>query len=249
MNLILLFPEDFVDLRGAAAVGDPQDGAPRRVRLTGRRLEHVRAIHRAEVGEEFCVGLLDDRIGRGRVVRLNDEVLELDVTLERDPPMPLPITLVLALPRPLVLKRILISMTAMGLKQIVLLNANRVERSFWNSRVLREGEIERPLHLGLEQARDTRMPELLLRTRFKPFVEDELPALIEGSQALYAHPEADAACPREAVGNVTLVVGPEGGWVPYEISMLEACGCRGVSLGERILRVETVLPVLLARLS
>ncbi len=240
MNLIILFPDDFIS--GAA------DLAGGMVRLEGRRREHVQTIHRAVVGDELCVGVAGGRIGRGTVVRIDGERLEMEVVLERDPPPPLPVTLVLALPRPLVLKRVLISATAMGVKDIFLIQSNRVERSFWNSKVLREAELPRPLLLGLEQAKDTVLPQVQLRTRFKPFAEDELPGLVTGTLGIVAHPGAPRMCPRAVTGAVTLVMGPEGGFVPFEVEKLEASGCSVVHLGERILRVETALPALLARL-
>ncbi|MBW2291090.1 MAG: 16S rRNA (uracil(1498)-N(3))-methyltransferase [Deltaproteobacteria bacterium] len=240
MNLILLFEEDFIS--GGA------DGAGGKVRLAGRRSEHVQSIHRAVAGDQLCVGFAGGRIGRGTVVRIDREGLELEVEFERDPPPPLPVTLVIALPRPLVLKRLLITATAMGVKRIFLIQSNRVERSFWNSKVLREGELIKPLVLGLEQARDTRLPDVELRTRFRPFVEDELPGLVVGTQGLVAHPDAELECPRDVEGAVTLVMGPEGGFVPFEIEKLEASGCAVVHLGERILRMEAALPALLGRL-
>src|SRR5262249_54690312 len=89
VNLILLFDDDFV--------------TEARVRLTGRRLRHVLDVHRAATGDELTVGVAGGRVGRGRVVRLDSEALEMDVVLEREPPAPLPLTLVLALPRPKVL--------------------------------------------------------------------------------------------------------------------------------------------------
>jgi RsmE family RNA methyltransferase len=240
MNLILLFAEDFVD------AADPDDGGL--VRLTGRRRLHVREIQGAEPGDRLCVGRLDGRIGTGRVLRIDAELLELEVRLERDPPAPLPVTLLLALPRPLVLKRVLLGATSMGVKKIVLFHCNRVERSFWNSKVIREEALPEPLILGLEQSVDTRMPEVLLRTRFKSLVDDELGELADGTLRLVAHPEAAKPCPRTVEGPVTLVVGPEGGFVPYEIERLEGCGFVPVGLGERILRVESAVPALLARL-
>jgi len=237
VNLILLFPEDF-------AAGDSQ-----RVRLTGRRLAHVQEIHRAEVGDELRVGLVGGRVGRARVTELAEDRLDLEVRLEQDPPAPLPVTLVLALPRPLMLKRVLHAATSMGVKRIALIGARRVERSFWNSRVLSEEAVREQLVLGLEQARDTVLPEVRLRTRFKRFVVDELAEWSQGSRMLVAHPGASEACPRGSLGPVTLAVGPEGGFTDFEIETLEGQGFEAVHLGDRILRVEAAVPALLARLS
>src|SRR5208283_3585485 len=101
----------------------------------------------------------------------------------------LPVTLILALPRPPMLKRILFSAAMLGVKKIIILNFNRVEKSLWNSSSLKPKAIEEQLVLGLEQAKDTVMPEVIIKKRFKPFVEDELPILIKGKSALVAHPD------------------------------------------------------------
>ena len=39
--------------------------------------------------------------------------------------------------------------------------------------------------------------------------------------------------------------GAEGGWIDYEVDLLCKHGCTAVSLGQRILRTETVVNVLL----
>lgn len=235
MNLILLFQDDFKD-------------GTERVCLQGRRLEHVLNVHRASVGDSLCVGLLNGRIGTGTVTRLDNEILEMDVVFEKDPPPPLELTLILALPRPIVLKRVLLSTSSMGVKRIFLINSRRVEKSYWNSPALEEEKVREQLILGLEQARDTVLPYVWFRPKFKPFVEDELPGLIKGTMPIVAHPDAIEPCPRHAGCAVTLAIGPEGGFIPYEVEMLEACGFKAVHLGERILRVETAVPVLLSRL-
>ncbi len=219
-----------------------------RVRLEGRRLRHIREVHRAATGDELCVGLEGGLIGSGAVTVMNDSCLEMEVRLYRRPPDPLPVTLIIALPRPKVLRRVLLSVASMGVKRIILVNSFRVEKSYWQSPVLGEDLIRKQLVLGLEQARDTILPEVLLRRLFKPFVEDELPGIILGTVPVVADPSAQRPCPREVGGPVTLAVGPEGGFIPYEIEKLLSCGFSAVNMGERILPVETAVPALLARL-
>jgi 16S rRNA (uracil1498-N3)-methyltransferase len=235
MNLILLFNEDFVE--GAS-----------RARLAGRRLRHVLDVHRAAAGDELCVGLANGRIGTGTVTAFTESFLELDVRVERDPPQALPVALILALPRPKVLRRVLRSACSMGVKRMVLLNSFRVEKSYWSSPLLSLESIQEQLVLGLEQSRDTVLPVVQLRPLFKPFVEDELPGLIKGTLPLVAHPNASAECPRCVDRPVTLVVGPEGGFIPYEIEKFIAAGFAVVHAGDRILSVETAVPALLSRL-
>jgi 16S rRNA (uracil1498-N3)-methyltransferase len=219
-----------------------------RVRLQGRRLKHVRDVHRAQPGDELCVGLANGRIGTGTLLSLDQSHLEMEVRLESPPPPALPLILILALPRPKVLRRVLRTASALGMKRIVLLNAFRVEKSYWGSPVLSAESLREQMIIGLEQSRDTILPEVLLRPLFKPFVEDELPALIKGTLPLVAQPGSPDPCPRNTGEPVTLAVGPEGGFIPYEIEMLLAAGFLPVNCGERILNVEAAVPFLLSRL-
>jgi RsmE family RNA methyltransferase len=235
MNLILLLPDDGIGCDG-------------RVRLRGRRLAHVLEVHRAAEGDELRVGLLGGAIGTGRVLQLTPDLLEMEVRLDCPPPPPLPLTLLLALPRPKALRRVLRAASSLGVKRIVLLNARRVEKSYWQSPFLETWAMKEQLMLGLEQARDTILPEILVRPLFKPFVEDELPGLIQDTLALVAHPAATVECPRNTDRTVTLAIGPEGGFIPYEVEKLASCGFTPVRLGERILSTETAVPALLARL-
>ena len=235
MNLILLSPNDFIKPKT-------------RVRLDGRRYLHIRDIHRAKEGDELSVGLIGGRIGTGKIASLTGEAIEMDISLNLQPPSPLPVTLILALPRPNILKRALQAASAMGVKTIFLIHSNRAEKSFWLSPVLKPEKIQEQLILGLEQGKDTVLPDIQLRKSFKPFVEDELPELIQGTRALIAHPQASEECPRDIRQPVTLMIGPEGGFIPYEIEKLTALGFTPVHLGDRILRVDTAVPALLARL-
>ena len=236
MNLILLSKEDLI-------------GAGKSAVITGRRYKHVRELLKPAIGDELCVGLVNGKIGTGRVVAIDDRSVEMELSLHKDPSSPVPGALILAMPRPIVLNRLLGAITALGIKKIILIHSKRVEKSYWKSPVLKEENINAQLILGLEQAKDTIMPEVQCRMKFKQFVEDELPGIIKGTSAFLAHPE-DAAdvLPCGVKDAFTLVIGPEGGFLPDEVSAFKKCGCKCVNLGERILRVETAVVAALGRM-
>ena len=176
-----------------------------------------------------------------------DEVV-VEVVLDRNPPEPLPLTLVLALPRPKVLNRVIAASASLGIKRIYLVNAWRVEKSYWSSPRLSPANLLEQSVLGLEQARDTGLPAIEQRRLFRPFVEDELPAIAKETRAIVAHPGAEQSMPRAIGGAVTLAIGPEGGFIQQELDSLMHAGFEAASLGPRILRVETALAALVARL-
>jgi len=136
----------------------------------------------------------------------------------------------------------------MGVKKIILINSKRVEQCFWLSRVLQEENLVRQLMYGLEQARDTIMPEIRLFPEFQPFFKNELPEIIKGTMPLLAHPEAPYNNFPNLGGSATLIIGPEGGFIPREVDQFLDIGCQLTSFTERILRVESIIPALLAKL-
>lgn len=234
MNLVLLEPHEVGD-DGLACVQD-------------RRADHIRGVLHKSVGAEVAVGVLGDRIGRGRIVADDANGITLAVELDRDPPPRRAVTLVLALPRPPVLRRVLQHCAAIGVGRIVLCQSARVEKSYWSSPALEPVAMNEQLRLGLEQAGDTVLPEIETRRRFRPLVEDELAVLPSDVLRIVADAGGAMPCPVDVIGPVALVVGPEGGLVPFELELLAAAGFQAVGLGPRVLRVETAVVALLARL-
>ncbi len=232
MNVILVDPQDFV--------------SPERVSLEGDRLSHIRNVLRAAPGDSVVVGAVGGKLGRGRIVELSEVRVLLDVVFDRDPPRAFGVTLAVALPRPPTLRKVLWQAASLGVKRIALFGSARVEKSYWQSRGLEAAALTRQLRLGLEQALDTIVPEVELHRRFRPFVEDRLPEL--APEILLADPAVNSPCPTQVVGPVTLVVGPEGGLLPFEVERLLEQGARPVALGARTLRVETAVVALLGRL-
>jgi len=230
VNLLLLEPSE-LGLDGVA-------------RLDGRRARHVREVLRCRAGETVAVGLVGGRIGTALVVASGDGELVLRATLQVSPPAPSPVTLLVALPRPKILRKVLQAAGAMGVKRLVLLGSWKVEKAYWGSPLLAPEALRAELLLGLEQGRDTVLPEVSLRRFFKPFVEDELDAAFGPSRLLLdlAATEPLAARAPPPSGGVTLAIGPEGGWSAYEATELARRGFAPVSLGPRPLRVDQAVP-------
>ncbi len=227
MNLILLQPDDFGD-DGLAVLSDG-------------RAQHIHNVLKAELGKTLRIGLLNGPFGTGTVLSIEKHKVCLQCVMEEKAPPKPRIDLLLAMPRPKVMKRLWAQLAALGAGRIVLVNADKVERYYFDSHVLAPDFYKARLIEGLQQARCTHLPEVLVRQRFKPFVEDELDGLFPDSVRLLADPSGKKGL-ADSGGDgrrVLLAIGPEGGWAAYELGMLQEHGFEMVTMGARILRVDT----------
>jgi RsmE family RNA methyltransferase len=243
VNLLLLKPEE-IQSDGTAVVADA-------------RARHLREVLRVQPGQDVRVGVVDGGLGAATVVSLNDRNVILRCTLEAVPARP-PVDLLLALPRPKVMRRLWAQVAALGVGQIVLTNADRVERNYFDTHVL-QPDVYRPLLVeGLQQARDTRLPLVSIHRRLKVLVEDDLDGICPRGVRLVAHPGSERtfrsalkenAAPEAGEQTRTLLaVGPEGGWTDFELALLDAHGFGPVGMGRRTLRSDTACVALLALL-
>ncbi len=181
MNLMLLEHTDFIG-----------EGV---VKLSDRRLKHMLEIQKVSVGSCIKAGIINGQLGTATITRIQSDSVFLQVSLAEDPPKALPLILVLALPRPKMLKRILQTIATLGVKELYLINTWKVEKSYWQTPCLSELSIKKELLLGLEQGCDTLLPKVIIKRRFKPFVEDELAEMASNTYSLVAHPNGDTSCP------------------------------------------------------
>jgi RsmE family RNA methyltransferase len=236
VNLIILEP------------GEVSDSGE--VMLSGPRAAHLLAVLQAAPGHDVRLGLLDGPLGMGTV----ESVFEGRVRLRcafggHVPPRPR-VDLLLALPRPKVMRRLWAQLAAIGVGRIMLTNAQRVERNYFDTHVL-EPACYRPLLIeGLQQARDTRLPEVSVHRRFKVLVEDELDDLSGSSLRVVAQPGAADSIHQmirgRPSGRILLAIGPEGGWNSFELTLLEAHRFQPAGMGPRTLRTDTACVALLS---
>jgi len=212
-----------------------------------RQLEHLRTHLNLQVGDRLKVGIREGQRYLTEVLAVSDRVIQVKPIQTEPVPAKLPVTLIVAMPRPKVLRRLIMDSVTIGVEKIVLLHSYRVDKSYWQTPFLQQ--LDQYVTLGLEQAGDTVAPKIEIYKRFKPFVEDVLPTWINPEKPAYvAHPYADISMPYAITHACTLLIGPEGGFIPYEIDLLEKNGCQAVSLGNRILRTETAISYVLGRL-
>ena len=232
------------------------------------QIKHIKDILGATVGDTLKIGQLGGNLGTAIIEEMTAEKIQLrEVKLTIAPPEKLDVTVILALPRPKVLRRLIMDMTALGVRDIILINSYRTQKSYWQSPLL--ARLDEFVLEGLQQGVDTIAPRIRLQKRFKPFVEDELASIVTGA-AVVAHPYSELSINQyfnnlNSVHNKDTIqpnglsktskpvlpsvvcIGAEGGWIEYEIALLAAHGCQAVNIGSRILRTEAAVNVILGQ--
>jgi 16S rRNA (uracil1498-N3)-methyltransferase len=235
VNLVLIEPDELT-----------QDNT---ARVSGVRRQHIREVLRVSDGATLRVGIVNGPRGTAVVRSMDDNVVELGCTFEatvQDRPA---VDLVLALPRPKVMRRLFAQIAALGVGRIILTNAARVERDYFDAHILSPA-VYRPLLIeGLQQARDTRLPSVTIHRQFRILVEDELDVMVPEGGRMVAQPGEAPPIAEHAASSgaqrIVLAVGPEGGWNEFELTLMKKHGFLPISLGTRTLRSDTACVALL----
>jgi len=212
-----------------------------------RQIEHLHTHLNVQVGDHLKVGVREGKRYLSEIMNISENLIQIKPIQEEIVPNKLPVTLIVALPRPKVLRRLIMDAVTLGVDKLIIIHSYRVDKSYWQTPFLQQ--IDHYVTLGLEQAGDTIAPKIELYKRFKPFVEDVLPTLIRPDKPAYvAHPYMQQKMPHAVDQECIVMIGPEGGFIPYEIDLLIKNGCQVFHLGNRIIRTETVIPYVLGRL-
>jgi RsmE family RNA methyltransferase len=228
------------------------------VDATGVHARHLTRVLKVTPGQSVRVGIVDGPMGVGVVSSIGDDHVTLDCTFEPHTPERPLVDLLLALPRPKVMRRLWPHLASLGVGHVILTNAEKVERDYFDTHLLQPGGFRPLLIEGLQQARDTRLPRVSVHKQFRKLIEAELEGLCPDSRRIVAHPDtggvpgsapsvADVLRDRTSdTRRVLLGVGPEGGWNTFELDLLASAGFTRVSMGERTLATTTACIALLA---
>ena len=227
---------------------DAREGS--RLRLDGPEGRHAAAVRRIGAGDE--IDLVDGAGGRAtsEVTAASHDGLDVTVLELTQEPEPQPrLVLVQALAKGDRDEQAIEAGTELGVDAIIPWQAQRSIVQWRGERGRRShGKWTDRVRSAAKQSRRARFPEVELLVDLKALVR----RVQEATDAYVLHEEATdplAGVDLPASGEVLVVVGPEGGITPEELTALKEAGAQTVRLGHTVLRSSSAGPAALAVLS
>jgi 16S rRNA (uracil1498-N3)-methyltransferase len=203
-------------------------------RLEGDEARHLTGVMRAKVGDEL---VLFDGGGAeflARITRLAKKGVELAIVERREisRESACHLTLAVALPKGERQRWLIEKAVELGVAELIPLETRRGVAEASNSAVER---MRRWVIEASKQCGRNRLMKIAAPVALEKFANDGSPAL-----RIVAHPGGGSPAELDQPADrVLIAIGPEGGFAPEEIHTLQDRGFRAVSLGPRILRIET----------
>jgi 16S rRNA (uracil1498-N3)-methyltransferase len=235
----LFFSDDFAE---------PWPAVGSRFTLSGDDGRHAAVVRRIRPGETILIGDGRGNGVRGRVVQASKAGLDIEVsqTLTEPPSREVRFIAVQALAKGDRAELAVEMLTELGIDEIVPWAASRSVVRWTPERADRAlARWRAAAREAAKQCRRLRIPAVA-----DPVSTRELVALVGTVDlALVLHgeaPESLATIELPVAGTVLMVIGPEGGITPDELSALVAAGVQAVSVSDGVLRTSTAGTVALA---
>lgn len=201
-------------------------------------------------GKEIEVAFLGGSRGRARIVVVTQEWIDIEV-LSTEPSLPLqPIDLLVGLSRPQTSRKVLQAAVMAGVRSLHFIKTIRGEKSYVDATLFREDSIHKETIKALEQVGQGLYPDIRVHRNFDYFVKHHLPSFSPCEGKFIAAPKNAVIKERGRRDHshcFVLAIGPEAGWSSKEVSVFEAAGFSKIGLGDRVVRVEVAVSMLLGQ--
>jgi 16S rRNA (uracil1498-N3)-methyltransferase len=221
--------------------------------LVGEHAAHLARVLRAEVGQEFDIAT-GEEVRRGTITTISYDRIEFALGAKRHvtlrPAAP-KITLALAIFKFDRMDWAIEKCTEIGVARIIPVIARRTDAHLASAAVKRRERWQRIVRQASEQSRGQAPPEIAAPVKLKDLGGDGVLAadalrvvLAESLAGSDGETRLGEILQSHSFGvetgdEVTLAVGPEGGWADGELSWFYEEGWVAASLGDTILRAET----------
>ncbi len=210
--------------------------------ISDRRIKHLIKVIKIQPGEMFDAGVLQTSIGKAHYEYLNTKEVKLSYKAATKALLrPFPIRILLGAVRPVNIQRTLRDLSTLGVEQIHLLQSDKSEKSYLNSRAYNRDRILQYLIEGAEQAFSPFLPQVFIHQK----LEDAMAANTDSQNFAFDNYDFDMSW-GEAIlqeKHICMAIGPERGWSNKERILFKEHNYTLCSLGKRVLRTETAAVV------
>jgi len=217
--------------------------AGKSVRLDGPEAHHLMNVLRIEKGQSVTLFDGEGIEAAAEVIDIKNGAVDLKILELSNATTELPFELVLAaaVPKGDRFAWLIEKATELGVRRFVPLITSR---SVVNPGEGKLDKMRRTIVEASKQCRRTRLMEISDPLAWSDFVSRELSA----ASAWVAHPSGPPCDLTSALapGPIVIAVGPEGGFTDAELELATQAGARLISLGPRVLRIETAALALAA---
>lgn len=211
--------------------------------LHGQNAEHLARVLRARAGQEFEV-VAGNKVYLGRIERVSEQevIFELSHELESvEGEAKSGITLWLAIFKFDRMEWAIEKATELGVDRIVPIITQRTDTHLVTAAQKRAERWRRISREASQQCRRSLPPEIVDPTKLNQAL---VSASASGTRVVLSEYEKERQLGRvlqgiDATEEVSLAIGPEGGWTEKEIEAFSSAGWIAASLGPNILRSET----------
>jgi len=207
------------------------------VTVEGAEAHHAVVVRRLAVGESVVLTDGAGRVATGEVTETGKSRMEVRVRSVTDVPAPVPeLVVVQALPKGDRGELAVELLTEIGVARVVPWAAARSVAVWRGDRAAKSlARWQATAREAAKQARRAWFPEV------SPLAStaDVVALVADAPLALVLHEEATEPLPTRLPDRILLVVGPEGGLAPEELTSFADAGARTVRLGPEVLRTST----------
>lgn len=233
--------------------------------LFDERAKHILSVLNKTEGDYFEAGIINGMAGKARIQKIDEKGLFFHFTPNNNGKPLYPVSIIIGFPRPIQLKRAFRDMAGLGVSEIYLVGTELGEKSYMDSKIVKDGAAYEALKDGCSQAKSTHIPSLQVFDDIQSCMSQlskhnehyKNPSSIKtildpnhgkfSLQSLFAqnYGAVDTVLDYYYMGqknnapHIFLAIGSERGWTENEIAFFQKESFAACSLGERILRTET----------
>jgi 16S rRNA (uracil1498-N3)-methyltransferase len=206
--------------------------------LTGSHAEHLSRVLRARVGQEFDIAT-DLRVHHGWIVSITPGRVEFELGEEVSAIAMPKVTLALSIFKFDRMEWAIEKCTELGVARVVPVISHRTEPRLAAAAAQRRERWQRIAGQASEQSRRSSPPEISLAVKLREALA------LPGNPRIVLAENQEEIMLKDALGpvfsgtEVTLAIGPEGGWTEPELELFRQTNWTMASLGGTIVRAET----------